>query len=88
MLYVLDNLARKNEAGATLPTFIRAKMEAKGWSPTVRELGRRLNRSGTALSRNFAGQNEMSLTHAKQLADLLDITLDELVHNCSGLVHG
>ena len=85
---MVDNLARKNEAGSTLPPFIRHKMEANGWSPTLRELARRLNREPSGVGRNLSGRNEMSLAHANQLAVLLGVTLDELVHNCSELIRG
>lgn len=83
---MVDNLARKNEAGSSLPPFIRAKMESHGWRPTLRELARRLERESSPLGKNLTGQSCMSLVHAKQLADLLDVTLDELVHNCSDLI--
>lgn len=83
---MVDNLARKHEAGSSLPPFIRAKMEALGFSPTLRELARRLNRDSGPLYRNLTGQSEMTLGNAKRMAEVLDVTVDELIHNCSELI--
>lgn len=78
---MLDNLARKNEAGATLPPFIRVKLESLGYRPTLGELARLLKRDKSTLGRHMSGKSEMGLATAVALAELLDVTLDELVHN-------
>lgn len=78
---------RKNEAGIGLPPYIKSRMEYLGYSPTLRELARRLNCETSTLRRNLSGQSEMGLPLAKKLTDLLDVSLDDLVENCSTLTH-
>lgn len=79
---MVDNLARKHEAGVSLPPFVRKKLELMGIKPTLRELARQLNRPSGPLHKNFTKQTEMSLGNAKQLADFLGVTVDELIINC------
>jgi transcriptional regulator with XRE-family HTH domain len=66
---------------SSLPSFVAQRMQELGKRPSLRQLSSESGIGVMTLQRNFAGTTKMNLHTAKQLADFLDTTIDELISN-------
>lgn len=64
---------------ANLPGFIYDRMIYLNLSPTLTQLAEITGLQIRTLQRNLKGERAIKLSTAKQLADALDITVDDLI---------
>lgn len=71
---------------ANLPHFIYERMIHLNLNPTLTQLAELTGLQIRTLQRNLKGERAFKLSTAKQLADALDITIDDLVKAMPSIV--